>query len=217
MAVAFVIADSKYNATTDGQDFSTATFFIQFRTFFSGLEGTPSDSQSLTWNSGTAEAGSDNVNGRIWWASGTGANGQTFGCPSFGSVVVHGFTGITGVDTGIENGAHSTSGTQGTGSVTPSEDNCVLLAAWGGEGASRLPATIGLSFTIPTRGTVQGAGSSYGGGLAYLIQTTAAAKNPDWTLNSSDVNVARIASFKGPGGGGGGATVHFLSMLGAGR
>jgi hypothetical protein len=39
-------------------------------------------------------------------------------------------------------------------------------------------------------------GTYYGGGMAYKIQTTAAAINPVWTVGSSAANACVIASFK---------------------
>src|SRR5204863_2222713 len=78
------------------------------------------------------------------------------------------------------------------GSVTPSQDNEVLVTGYGGD-TNATTATIDSGFTVSDTFAYVG-GSNMGGSAAYLIETTAGAKNPTW---SAGVNgPAIIATFK---------------------
>lgn len=93
----------------------------------------------------------------------------------------------------------TTSGTQ-PGSITPTANNCLLIAgAAGGTDASA--PTIDSGFTVTTSRAFT-TSVCLNSGMAYLVQDTAAAINPTW----SDTGANAIASFKPPGGGGGGTT-----------
>jgi hypothetical protein len=99
-----------------------------------------------------------------------------------------------------------------TGSVTPSENNEVLIAGTGIEGTGRT-ATINSSFTI-TDGIAGDGATRMGGYAAYLIQTTATAVNPTWTYSGAVTRVAaNIATFKAAAVA---ATPKKLSALGVG-
>lgn len=79
------------------------------------------------------------------------------------------------------------------GSVTPSEDGEVLVTGASGDSAS---ATITGGFTIVYQTNLAGS-QHFGGGVAYLIQTTATSANPAWTTGAW--TAASIATFKSGG------------------
>lgn len=83
------------------------------------------------------------------------------------------------------------------GSITPGQDNELLIAGVYYQNGTDPAASVDLSFTITDQSQSSG-GQHLGGGLAYLIQTSAAAKNPSWSRNtgSADFFGAVIASYK---------------------
>lgn len=106
----------------------------------------------------------------------------------------------SGVDTGAgydtSNQNTGTGSSIQTGSITPANANSLVIAGYGSETTTSATATIDSGFTIldqlaPVPGTTEG------GGLAYLIQTSAAAVNPTWTLASgSSALSGMIAAYK---------------------
>lgn len=90
------------------------------------------------------------------------------------------------------------------GSITPTADNTIVITGASASDSPTDPSSIDASFTIAAH--VAAGATNYGTGIAYLVQTTAAAANPTWTLSQSATHeVATIASFKAAAGGGGGA------------
>ena len=79
------------------------------------------------------------------------------------------------------------------GSITPSENNCLVvtgcLEAQAGDEAS-----VDSGFAADSVGSSPGL--TFGGGIAYLVQATAAAVNPTWTPVVPTYAAATIASFK---------------------
>lgn len=89
-------------------------------------------------------------------------------------------------------GLHGTSSTFLTGSVTPTQDNELVIAFIGtGSGVS---FTIDSGYTITDQAFPDTSASLTA--QAYLIQTTAGATNPTWTASTSCATVTQIASFK---------------------
>lgn len=89
------------------------------------------------------------------------------------------------------------------GSLTPSVNNCLIITSEGNfnSGGTGPSLTINESFTI-TNQDASVYGSYCGSGQAYLIQTTAAAVNPTWTLASTTNQfdyLALMAVFKPSG------------------
>jgi hypothetical protein len=65
------------------------------------------------------------------------------------------------------------------------------------------PYTIGGGFTVNAEQVDWAYAGAMGAGLAHLLQTSAAAANPTWTLGSGNGEIAAvIASFKTASGGG---------------
>ncbi len=129
---------------------------------------------------------------------------------SFITYCVMGFAGVKASGAfDQETGNSATSGTSiSTGSVTPSEDNCLVITALCVN--DNVDTASISSYTQPSGSPIQGSGGNWlGGAFAYHIQTTATATNPTWTWGTSGQNAATVAVFKsaaGGGGGGGGAT-----------
>lgn len=92
-----------------------------------------------------------------------------------------------------ENGASGTSATSlQPGSVTPSEDNELLISVVNNFTSSA--HAINSSFTISNSFVFGGGGLS--GAMAYRVQTTAGAVNPTWSWSTANTNAAAIACFK---------------------
>ena len=87
---------------------------------------------------------------------------------------------------------HTTS--QASGSITPSEDNCLIVSGFGTTYTSA-DETVSESMTITDRIATNG-GVNYGIGMAYKIQTTATAINPSWAWTGTFNGAAKVASFK---------------------
>jgi hypothetical protein len=102
-----------------------------------------------------------------------------------------GATGTISLDT---YNSGSGTGTAQPGSITPSVNNCVVIADIGSNATSGNTPSVDSGFTQTAALPFIG-GTSYGGGIAYKIQTTAAAVNPTWTQTGDALN-AVIASFK---------------------
>ena len=187
----------------------------------SASSATISDSKSNTWTA-LATSTSTNVKSTIYYvASPTVGSGHTFtstGLVQASLAIASAWSGANSTPFDQENGQVSNVGGTSlqTGSVTPSE-NDELLIAMVGCNAEPLGGTfsVDLSFTI-VQENIFVAGTNYAGAQAYQIQTTATARNPtfSWT-GSSNNKSARIATFKIASGGGGGAQ-NLLTLLGVG-
>lgn len=164
------------------------------------------DSRSNTWNLGTtyASPGDGSVFVRMYWSipssvgSGhnfTYAEGDTF--PGLAVLAVSGAHASPLDNQGGAGGSGIT--TLSPGSLTPSEDNCLLVTG--------LNSDFGTSNTVSGWNVVaQNATGQYcGGGLAWKIQTTAGAENPAWTWSGADFAAANLTIWKSAAGGGGGA------------
>lgn len=126
---------------------------------------------------------------------------------AFPSVAVLVFSGnAAGSEKTTASGANSTTVTPG--SITPAEDDALLIAGFCGGAATT--QSISGGFTISDQ---IGGSSGQRVAAAYLIQTSKTAANPTWT-NSASANIsAMLGSFplqtSGGGGGGGEVSVVF--------
>jgi hypothetical protein len=125
--------------------------------------------------------------------------GHTFtwagsGGKAFSSLRVAGFNNTnTAANADQTNGATSGGAASlATGSVTPSTNDQLVIAACAHEKAS---ATINSGFTEIDDVAYVG-GAAIGGMMAYKVQTTAAAVNPTFTIPSSGAIAVAIATFK---------------------
>lgn len=156
----------------------------------------PTDSKGNTWTPLT-----DRLNGayheRLYYcASPTVGSGHTFtaaGAASYPTICVLAFSGAHATPFDQESGGGAASGTSSQpGSITPSEDNCVLVT--GVDFGAGVAASINGSFTASS--VDYDTSDHMGGGIAYKIQTTAGAENPTWSWTISGVNATAMASFK---------------------
>lgn len=163
-----------------------------------------SDSQGNTWHALTNSAIST-VNLCIWYSfdkgglplSTSAAHTCTIGAGSSSAACFAAFT-VTQTtpdpfDQQNQNNAASTTCT--TGSITPSQNNELVIAGIAVQATLSGPYTIDSGYSI--LGTVQGViGTVQGLGAAFIVQGTAGATNPTWTVGSSGNLATAIASFK---------------------
>lgn len=179
---------------------------------------TITDSKSNTWNALTKKS-TTTISNRIWWSIPTSVgSSHTFtqtSATSFGPIIMTAWSGShASAPADQENGAVSSSASSlATGSITPSENNCLVIAGIGHENNTSVAATINGSFTISDEVLYSG-GASESAAMAYLIQTTATAANPTWSITNACEMAVTIASFKTPAAGG--VTVKLLAALGVG-
>lgn len=133
-------------------------------------------------------------------ASGSYTNGMTVSVAnsawSFLSVAVLALSGVASTPLDQQNG--TTTGTDGTslqpGSITPGEDNEIIVAAVT-TSSTETAFSINGGFTIADQFDLSG-GNHFSLGLAYLIQTTAAAANPTWSWTGTQSACTSQGSFK---------------------
>lgn len=86
-----------------------------------------------------------------------------------------------------------TAGSNTPGSITPSENNCLVVSSVMDFGGT-LP-TYPTGYTGITRGPT---GTAFAWGVAYQIQTTATATNPDWVGSTGSNAAVNVVSFLPP-------------------
>lgn len=192
--------------TSGGVDMTGANLLVAFVIRYRNETVTLSDSQTNTWTGLTEQLTSTEMAVRWYYVlnPSVGAS-QTFtlaGTNIYSSVHVLGFSGAAASSAfDQQNGAvnESSASTIATGSVTPTEDNELLVY-----GASlNLVDVTGVDVgTLATHFAGSG-GNYYGSGTGYQIQTTATARNPVFTgASATSFQAAAIATFKAAAGGG---------------
>lgn len=186
--------------TTDAVDMTGANCIVLAICYLRATPPTLSDSLSNSYTAAVAAAAGNISDVRIYYKeNATVGSSMTFTATglSYAAMCVCGFN-LVKASSSIDQTNKTDAGAGGTtfqpGSVTPGENNEVLLAAIGYETASTV--SINGSFTISdTQNFVTG--NSFGCSLAYLIQTTAAAANPTFTFGTTQSGTpAEIATFK---------------------
>lgn len=187
--------------TTGAINTTGATLLVVAISESAGGQVTVSDNKSNTWTVLTGQDGSQ-PDSRIYYvANPTVGAGHTFtstGGSTFSVLSVAAFSGVvTTLPFDQQNGSSAapySNTTAKPGSITPTQDNEVVVCGFGTV-SDPGTLTIDSGFAITNQTPFTG-GTNYGGALAYLIQSTAAAVNPEWgftgTVNGSIV----IASFK---------------------
>lgn len=190
------------SATTAGFDTTGADLLVAFVAWDTAAGAIAfSDSKGNTWNKLTSQVLT--VEGSFYWCNPTAVgSGHTFTASLTGSnpvLNVEAWSGSAPSAFDQQNGGSNSVGTTiATGSVTPAQDNELIVAGIGIRGGSTSISSIDSSFTIGTN-TAPG-GTNDGSAIAYLTQVGAAAVNPTWTVaGTGSVKVACIATFK-PGG-----------------
>lgn len=163
---------------------------------FSDILAAFSDSLGNTWSSNiTGGAPSGSAPMLIYALAPTVGSSQTFTCSLtslFGVFQVAAFSNVTSADQndiGFAGGGNT--GTIGT-PITPANNNGLVISCCSVNDVS-LP-TIDSGFTITDQAETLG-GNYVGGGLAYLVQTTASAVDPTWTWTSSSSWSVILATF----------------------
>lgn len=126
----------------------------------------------------------------------TYANGS-----SFSGMSMQAFSGSTAspLDVQSANGDIGVTALQ-PGSITPTQNDDLIVTGVA-IGGNPVTFSIDSGFTVTDNGGITG--TSIANGMAYLIQGTAAAVNPQWSWSGSQQASSTMASFKAGAGGGG--------------
>ena len=202
-------SDPANTAVTPAIDTTGADLIVVFGASIFGY-ATLTDSESNTWTSLTGQNHIGFYFGRIYYCVTpitSATHTFTYATTSFfPSLCVQAWSGVAASPFDQENGA-----TYGQfpdqpvvpGSVTPSEDDELLVTglSWGNAGADTVIG-INSGFTVSDDEQML-TGQNGGAAMAYKVQTSAGAENPEWssTQNISNITTA-IATFKAAPSGG---------------
>ena len=192
--------------TTSGINTTGATLLIVGESCFSISPcNAPTDSNNNTWHSLTQRAGMSGGTEQMWYAydkNGSAlsvGNNHTFtGDTNVYGMIVEAFSGTktTADPLDSQNGSSITSAVSGQpGNITPSENNELLVTYMGAGGSASQTYQINQSFNITNQVGFTGS-VTYGQGMAYLVETSAATQNPTWNWTSSMAAGITIAAFK---------------------
>jgi hypothetical protein len=202
--IAFISAGANAggSSSTVTIDTTGANFLIAAVTYFNAATGlTLTDTKGNTWVPLTPRSTGGGAAGLVQFyyclnpTVGAGHGFTWAGTSAFGSIAVAAYSHVKLASAfDAENGAANASvTTQQTGSVTPSENNELLVS--GLLKFTFSTPTIDSGFTV--RAYASGGGSNFDVAIADRIQTTAAAVNATWSSNSSAERMgAVLASFK---------------------
>lgn len=191
---------------TAGIDTTGANLLLAWVANETGFGGAAlTDSKGNTWTATTTITESPEE-GILYYSipSSVGA-AHTFTATATGarpSIAVSAFSGSSAqpLDQQASNSSAAAGTTLTTGSITPTEAHELVAACYATRSQSGTLSIDG-GFTIGSQTDGDGA-NNQSIGIAYLIQTAAAAANPTWTsTNSVGVKIAKIASFKIPSAG----------------
>lgn len=208
-------------ATTSAISTTGASLIVvNVSSYTPGGSFTLSDSASNTWTALTAygpNGGSTQATTQLFYAASPTTSGtHTFTASGTGVYPVVGVVAVSGTHaspyTSQESGDHNNGiGTSlAPGSLTPSEGNCLVVT--GAAGLDHTAPTADGGFTSDSGDNVAG----MSGGIAWLVQTSAAASNPSWSWSGGAAMAASQAVFKSAAGGGGAAAGGLL-LLGVGQ
>lgn len=184
-------------ALTGALDTSGSSLIVIAVAWYTVGSGTLTDSKSNTWTGLTIQTNAAfNASQLYYCMSPTVGSGHTFQfvqAGGFPCIFVSAWSGTaTSSVFDVQNGATGTD-VVATGSVTPSTANQLLVTGLGTFGTGAI--SIDTGFTI-TDSISYLASTHVGGGQAYLIETTATAKNPSWTTSTGGNTAVTIATFK---------------------
>lgn len=192
-------ASSDDNTVTTGAiDTSGADLLVASVSSLEAGPATLTDSKSNTWTALTLRSIAGGQVRMYWCVPSSVGSGHTFTASqagSFPAVFVEAWSGAHASPYDQESGDAQTGTTIAPGSITPSVDNALVAtgAFVGSYAAGSLSVDGG--FTISNQ--ANSSANAYGGGLAYLVQTSAAAANPTWTRgDGGGAFGAAMASFK---------------------
>lgn len=201
MAIAYIVgahAASDEIATTSSIDTTGATLLVAVVSRANN-SGTLTDNKSNTWTAlTTRSAGGFSVFTTAYHCiGGTVGSGHTFTFTTslqFPAICVLSFSGVSAVDGGDtgSNELFPVTSIQ-PGSLTPSQDNCLLVTGFGFDAAAGSTPSINGGFTLAE---FQAFNPGFGTDTAYLIQTSAAAANPTWSWTNSIDAAATMFTFR---------------------
>jgi len=167
----------------------------------SNMVGTTiTDSKSNTWTALTLYSGTGPDIKFLYAKNATTGTGHTFTTPNWDQAVVAAFSGAdTSAPFDQENGQNQGAGITTPGSITPTANGALVVAGIASINFAGT-ATVDSSMSIIDQAASVG-GNPEGSALAYIVQGTAGAIAPTWTLAAS-AGSANIASFLAATGGG---------------
>lgn len=199
-------SSNKDNVTSSSIDTTGSNLIVVHVADYGGTGlGTLSDSKSNTWTPLTGFSQGGGSTSQIYYCyNPTTDAAQTFtysGSAIYPSIQVMAFSNSASSPFDVENGNGQNFGsTLTTGSVSPSQDNELIVAGCSALSGSPVISSIDSGFNYLLQSTVTA--NSSAGGFAYLIQTTAGAVNPAWSKTFGAAAAASIATFKAGGAAG---------------
>lgn len=183
--------------TTNSIDTTGADLIVIGLAADDGYNTTPTDSKSNTWTQATSYT-QGNVRVRLWYTTPSSVgSGHTFsfsGSP-LGTMFVAAFSGANQSSPyDQQNGANAFATSLATGSITPTEDNELIIGLYG-INSTGVPMSVDNGL-IEINEVDFVSSNYYGGMMAYKVQTTAAAINPTFTRTNSNGQAATVVSFK---------------------
>lgn len=181
------------------------TLFVHLAQYNGSSGATVSDSKGNTWTALTPQSAAQTLSKWFYCAGPTVGTGHTFSSnfgTTFVNIEVLAFSGGHASPFDTEGGATTGSGTSlATGSITPGQNNSLILSGGCFGNSSANPYTPNGGFTVADQLTAS-PGNYLGGAAAYLIQTSSAAANPTWSWTGSTDAAVTIATFKAAAAGG---------------
>jgi hypothetical protein len=187
--------------TSDPIDTSIANLIIVGIGSYSAVNavGALSDSRGNTWQPLTEKGAGATQSAQLFYCEGTGIGGagHTFSVASvaltYPVILVMAIKTAATSPFDQENGVDGAGPTLQPGSVTPLEDNELVVSFLGYQvtGGSTIDSGFTQSDDIDNSPAL-----GVGGSMAYKIQTTAQAENPTWTVTGGGAITPVIASFK---------------------
>lgn len=204
--IAHAIAQAADNPTTADIDTTGADLIVisclEYAFSSSGNPLAPNDNKGNSFSQKTNNVGGQD--GCIFYVceAPTVGSGHHFSIPFtsvFGTIIVEAWSGSKGVGSFFsESGNNSSSAaSMQPGALLPPQDGCLLVSSQATDDTATL--TIDSGFAISDQ---QGTSGRINGGMAYLIQGSAALENPTWTWTVNANSADNMAVFL-PGGGGG--------------
>lgn len=199
--IAHTISGTNNNSTTSSSiNTSGASLLVVAIAYYAGAPPpTLSDlvgASSNTWVPLTSYSSGIGVVKIYYAVNPVVGSGHTFTLSGTGTFPALSVIALGGANTAspfdVENGSISS---YQPGSVTPSEGNEVLITATIDNATGAICNTIDEGFTIADS-VVNSLGNYFGLALAYLIETSATAKNPTWSGGSGSAPCSAIATFK---------------------
>lgn len=185
--------------TTDAIDTTGASLIVVGVHWFDfGEAPSLTDSASNSWTGLNTGGAASSPQTKIYYkAAPTTSASHTFTASSTGgsypTLTVLVLSGTASSPFDQQSTGSATSTTVQPGSVTPTEDNEIVIVIYSNNQTGGM--TVNGGFTESNDVEASG-GAHVGGMMAYLIQTTAAAANPTGTVGSSEALAASSATFK---------------------